>query len=681
MVEVTEEQNTILHFIFINNEKARLDQFFKKIEFVIAGISFDLSEQKDKINSEENNSYKDFIKSNDIKINIQLDENRIYYNEIINFFYLGNSNVPDITFDYPIYKGKINNIYIDEDNKIELPVKKTISLEIIYQTIKEELLPKNIMYKGKELTCFDKYKNKFRQRIGLSNVDPEKFDFMEDIKKRYPLFKFQNKSAYQILVRIPIEGEIEYSIAYCDFNNQGLKRQKLKKKENKTKLLNLLEKIKEKFISNFVDNSFEKIEDVKKNINELYEEFKWLEIEKKDYYDNVFDYTNFEDIDVSIFIFMFYYLEFKEISGLNNDKEKSIKIIDMLDLLSDFNQDYENYVAEIKNLNIDIKDKLLLIIAYNKKFLDSYLSGYQIDFITIININKESESNPYIKALNFNRNIILNLKKDSRLFEVFLYLDSEVIQNLLINNTERKNETILDIYGGKKIIEYGKNPTEYGINMINIDEIRNHLLNLIPKYIIRIDTRMKFNANYDPNSKIMFLNERQLFNTSSKGLNKTFQKEKISDKYIMPIAIEILHELFGHGKKRLTNKSSNSPEDYRDSKHNYKRISIKKKISDFQDIIFPESGVVVENYISEDRKVLHWLKRIHPFEEVKELLDTSLWVDKDFNNLEKKVFNYVDKDEKYKEYYSKFSYTFNEDDNIIEYCDDTCGFHKFEKNY
>ena len=233
----------------------------------------------------------------------------------------------------------------------------------------------------------------------------------------------------------------------------------------------------------------------------------------------------------------------------------------------------------------------------------------------------------------------------------------------------------------KKIIEYGKNPTEYGINMINVDEIRNHLLNLIPKYIIRIDTRMKFNANYDPNSKIMFLNERQLFNTSSEGLNKTFQKEKISDKYIMPITIEILHELFGHGKKRLTNEASNSPEDYRDSKHNYKRISIKKKISDFQNIIFPESGVVVENYISEDRKVLHWLKRIHPFEEVKDLLDASLWVDKDFNNLEKKVSNYMEKDENYKENYSQFSYTFNEDDNLNEYCDDTCGFHKFEKNY
>ena len=442
-MEVKEEQDTILHFIFINNENAILHQYFKKIKFEIAGISFDLSDkEEDPINSKENNSYKYFSKSNDIKINIQLDENRIYYNEIINFFYLSNSSLPDITLDYPIYKGKINNIYIDEGNNVELHEKKTISLEIIYQTIKEELLPKKVIYKGKELTCFDKFNNKFRQRIGLANVDPEKFDFMKDIKTRYPLFQFQNASAYQILVRIPIEGDIEYSIANCDLNNQGLKRQKLKKKENKETLIYLLENFQEKFNSNFVNNSFEQIEDVKKKITELYDEFKWLEIEKKDYYDKVFDYTNFEDIDVQIFILMFYYLEFKEIIKLNENKEKAVKIIDMLDLLSVFNQGYEKYISEIKTLNLAIRDKLLLIIAYNKKFLDSYLSGYVIDFITIINVDKENKSNPYIKSLNFIKDIILNLKEDSRLFEVFLYLDSEVIQNLLINNTERKNETI-----------------------------------------------------------------------------------------------------------------------------------------------------------------------------------------------------------------------------------------------
>ena len=135
-------------------------------------------------------------------------------------------------------------------------------------------------------------------------------------------------------------------------------------------------------------------------------------MKKTNYYDKLFDYSNFEEIDVSIFILVFYYLEFKEIISLNKDKEKEIKMIDMLDILSDFNHDYENYVSEIKNLNIDIKDKLLLIISYNKKFLDSYLSGYQIDYFTVIDVNKKNKLNPYIKSLNFIKNIILNLKEE-----------------------------------------------------------------------------------------------------------------------------------------------------------------------------------------------------------------------------------------------------------------------------
>ena len=44
--------------------------------------------------------------------------------------------------------------------------------------------------------------------------------------------------------------------------------------------------------------------------------------------------------------------------------------------------------------------------------------------------------------------------------------------------------------------------------MSNIDEVKNHLLQLIPRFIIRIYADMKFNANYDPNSRIMFLNEK-----------------------------------------------------------------------------------------------------------------------------------------------------------------------------
>ena len=134
---------------------------------------------------------------------------------------------------------------------------------------------------------------------------------------------------------------------------------------------------------------------------------------------------------------------------------------------------------------------------------------------------------------------------------------------------------------------------------------------------------MKFNANYDPISKIMFLNEKQLFKIKSVALNKIFQKDKKNDRYVLPIIIEILHEIYSHGKKRLTDNNEESPEEYRDSKNNYKRIKIRKKIKPFQTVDYPESGVVLENYISEKRNVLRWLRKIHGNNEEKQIMDVS----------------------------------------------------------
>ena len=53
--------------------------------------------------------------------------------------------------------------------------------------------------------------------------------------------------------------------------------------------------------------------------------------------------------------------------------------------------------------------------------------------------------------------------------------------------------------------------------------------------------------------------------------------------------------------------------EYRDSKYDYKRCKIKKKIkvSDLNEVNYPESGIVFENYISEKRSIIKWLKTIH----------------------------------------------------------------------
>ena len=120
---------------------------------------------------------------------------------------------------------------------------------------------------------------------------------------------------------------------------------------------------------------------------------------------------------------------------------------------------------------------------------------------------------------------------------------------------------------------------------------------------------MKFLTDYDRNSKIMSLNEKDLFNQTSLVITDLLEDKDFSEIYVLPIAIEILHEIYGHGKKRFIDNKSSSPEAYRDSKKNYKRISVKKHIKNLGKKIYPES--VLENFISDNRNIIRWLKMIH----------------------------------------------------------------------
>ena len=586
-MEFQKEKDTILHFIYIQDENEKLNKFFNSVCLEVAGMQYDFKE------------------SNDLKLNIELDENYIYYNEVLSLITKDNN---EISLDYPIYKNKINNIYIDIEvsNSQKNSEEKLISLEIIYQTTKNELLPKNIYYRNKELVLFDTFQNKLRKRIGLVNIDPEKLDFIEEIHQQYQEFEFQNQNSYQILARIPIEGDIQYSIANFELNinNNGLTSQKNNKFNfilNKNESLSALLSFKNDFFSSWLKNlKYIERNDAKVKIDEFIEKYKALQIEKS-YYDNIMNYDNLEIIDIEIFLLMFYYLMLLELKEIKEKDDKNAELIGKLYGFDKFINNYEKNISDVKNLNISIKDKLLLIKSYNKIFGLSLKSGEKINYINTINIEKEELTNPYIRAIQFikdildslnktgdlfykpnlnksNKNdIIINLKEESRLFEIFLYLDSDSIENLLINK-EKTSVQFIDNFGNNKQIDYGKNPTEYGVNMANIDEVRSHLFKLIPKFIIRIDTKIKFNAYYDQNSKIMFLNENRLFNLDSHILSQIFkQDDELKEIYILPIIIEILHELFAHGKKRFTDKNSHSPEEYRDSKHNFKRCKIKKK--------------------------------------------------------------------------------------------------------
>ena len=162
---------TKLNFIYAKKEEEKLSKFFDCVQLVLLKKEFK-------------------FESNSIEIDIKLEENYICYKEHLVFKKKTNS---EISADYPIYAHKTNYIYIDfdENNLQNIGNVKLLSLEIIYQSILEELLPKNILYDGKELIHFDTFGNKLRKRIGLININAKKLGLINEILAKYPNFEFQ----------------------------------------------------------------------------------------------------------------------------------------------------------------------------------------------------------------------------------------------------------------------------------------------------------------------------------------------------------------------------------------------------------------------------------------------------------------------------------------------------------
>jgi len=100
--------------------------------------------------------------------------------------------------------------------------------------------------------------------------------------------------------------------------------------------------------------------------------------------------------------------------------------------------------------------------------------------------------------------------------------------------------------------------------------------------------------------------------------------------------MEILHELYGNGKLRSVDDKVNSAEEYRDSKYDFCSRCVKKRVDLYRLVKQRESGVVLESFISENRKIIQWLKLIHDDEQqVKKIMDVSIWTDKNFKKIPK----------------------------------------------
>ena len=270
-------QLTILTFIYARNEKEKIGKIFDCVQLASLGKEYQLD-------------------SNSIRIAIQLKENNICYKEYLIF---RTKSKKEISADYPIYAYKENIIYIDfiQNNNQEIENIKLVSLEIIYQSISEELLPKSIIYDNKELFLFDTFGNKQRKRIGLINIDPQKLLLVNEVLKKYPNFEFSKDNSYELIIRIPANKDIQYSITDLEtMNMYGLKAKEPPKKyslENKKSIYRSLLTFKNEFFSSLLNEK--NINEIKNKIADLSKKYYDLKLIVMPYYENILNYEKLQD--------------------------------------------------------------------------------------------------------------------------------------------------------------------------------------------------------------------------------------------------------------------------------------------------------------------------------------------------------------------------------------------------
>jgi hypothetical protein len=205
----------------------------------------------------------------------------------------------------------------------------------------------------------------------------------------------------------------------------------------------------------------------------------------------------------------------------------------------------------------------------------------------------------------------------------------------LLKSTQESYE-YFDKCGSKIKVDKTEFITEYGMSLMTLGEVKQHLLDLLPTIIIRVDSSKAFRAMFQRKTKLMIINELQLFGHSIINNEQRFKNNP--DIHVVPISMEILHEIFGHGKLKYNYEVESSPLAFRDSKYDFKIQKIMKKVKlDFNGskeitVNKGETGRVLEHFISENPNFIEKLKEIT---ENKDIIKSEYWTGKDFNSLYK----------------------------------------------
>jgi len=544
-------------------------------------------------------------------------------------------------FQMTIYQGIVNHIYYDcvQENMA--------TLEMIFFCKNPLILPSEINYEDIDLYKFDTNGNIYRKRICLANIDPSKLKYLNgDLQKTKYLFY---NDSFQVILRYTHYNDIQYSISSFKIKtileNISLEEKITITEEDVQNIkifytyysnfLNSLFDIKSgDFTQKLLEISFNKLESIKNVYDKITEKRLFEYLLQNQNVPNSLELINYD------YFLSQYFSIYNKGNSITNffSFQKKIKENNII------HQKFFEKIRKDKNLEENEKIKLLQTcsIISNKAILSKNIN-FDIDYIKIEIANK---NNPYYKAIELVKKIIDNLEENSRLFEAFLCFDSGTIENYL-EKIQETNYYYKDSLNQKKKVKSRKYKSEFGLSLLNVNQVKSHLKKLIPKLIIRIESNIKFRAYYEQTTNIMIINELIMFQQTIESLNVLY-KEKDSDKFIIPIVMEVFHEMMSHGKVRLVYKNESSPRYYRDSKYNFQYRSIKKNCETeegkFEYLPIPESGRVLENFISENNSVINSLKSPSVGNII--LLDYKYWIGPNFDDLEKQILkNRINKNE------------------------------------
>lgn len=550
-----------------------------------------------------------------------------YYTENLTIF-TGDKEELLYTFKMIIYNGITNYVAYDTTEN-NLP-----SIEMLFFSKKG--LPISIKYKNMAINNYETKDNKYRRRFFISNANINKLEYINRINT----FKF-DKYSYQALIRIPENDDIKYSLSLIkDTKNKIYDKEEIKIEKKEKELLSKFYEDFNIFIDllfelekgYYNDKTEEELLSQVESLNKLREE-----ITNKNIYSFLLNPLDFDKVENSLEL-IHYYHYLCEFTILYNNNHP------LFDFNTFKNGIYENtenekniYNSLNENVIIDNEEKIKILQTITNISAKSIKSKNIIRNFSFVNESNLSSKNPYYKAIQLVKDIIDHLNEDSRLFELFLSFDSGTINNILEKN-EIKDYSSKDIFGEKINYKLGKYKTEFGLSLLNVKDVQSHLQKLIPKTIIRAETNINFKAYYDKVTNIMIINELLLFNQSISTMDYIYQK-KDSDAYVIPITMEILHELMSHAKVRLNDENEISPRNFRDSKSNFEYKNIKKNVEldsgEYKNMPISESGRILEYFISENKQVINSLKT--PSQKNIKFINYLYWVGPNFNELENEV--------------------------------------------